>query len=147
MGKFHLGHSCPSTWFVKYPSTHFIVIWLWMTFIRQQSTQLLHLWYTVTAGRRVKFTTYINENHLWLLHNVLCNILMVGQSNINITLIFISMWRLDKSLSMICEMWSSIYSHYNLFALMISHFTLKLDYKCFKNNVLVFNGVSQLSHT
>jgi len=30
---------------------------------------------------------------------------------------------------------------------MISHFSIKLDYGYFKNNFLMFNGVSQLSYT
>jgi len=57
------------------------------------------------------------------------------------------MCRLDNSLSMICEMWSSVNPHNSLYALMISHFSIKLDYEYFKNGFLMFNGVSQLSLT
>jgi len=36
-------------------------------------------------GSNVEYIIYHYENVLWLLHNVLCSILMTGQSNINIT--------------------------------------------------------------
>jgi hypothetical protein len=35
--------SCSSSWFVKYPSTDFVVILLWITFEREQITWLLYL--------------------------------------------------------------------------------------------------------
>jgi len=96
-GKFHIVPSCPSAWSVEYPSiTNFIVIMLWMTFVRQQSTRLSHLVYIVVSCQRMEYTTYHYENNLWHLHKFLCIILMAGQSNINITpniYIYVKTWQ------------------------------------------------------
>ena len=72
---------------------------------------------------------------------------MAGQSNINITpniYIYVKTWYL---ISMTREMKSSVYSHNSLYVLLLSHITVKLDYGYFKNSVIMFNGVSLLSHT
>jgi len=95
MGKFHLVSLCSSTWFVEYIYPDFIVIHLRVTFVRQQSTRLSHLVYIVVWGWRVEYITYHYENNLWHLQNLLCIILMVGQSNLNNTpntYIYVKTW-------------------------------------------------------
>jgi len=52
---------------------------------QQQITRLLHLGYIVISSQRLVYTTYDYENNLWHLHNILCNIFKLGQSNINTT--------------------------------------------------------------
>jgi hypothetical protein len=78
---------------------------------------------------------------------VLCSILMTGQSNINTTPNIYIYVKTLYLIFMIREMWSSVYSHDSLYILLLSHITLKLDYGYFKNNIPVFNEVSQLSHS
>ena len=101
-----------------------------------------YLGFIVVSCRRVVCTTI--PLRLWHLHNTLCSILMVNQSNLILLLIFIHIWRLDNFLSMIRELWSSVCPHNNVYALILSHFKIKLDNTYFNNNVYVFNGVTRL---
>ena len=106
-----------------------------------------HLGSIVVSGRRVVYTIITMRITYETFHNILCSILMAGQSNINITpniYIYVKTWYL---ISMTREMKSSVYSHNSLYVLLLSHITVKLDYGYFKNSVIMFNGVSLLSHT
>jgi hypothetical protein len=145
MSKSHLGHSYPSTWFW---STHQPT--LLPSYCGQclKDNKTLDSTYRAHSGFRSKsgIHHYHYENNLWHLHITLCSILMAGQSNIHITnniYIYVKIWYL---ISITLEMWSSVFSHNSLCALILSCFTIKFDYKYFKNSIPMFKRISRLSN-
>lgn len=126
---------------INYLYGHLVTKNIWSTI----KYSIPHIGSIMVPGRWVVYTAITLRITCDTLLNILYSILITGQSNVNITPNMHTYVNTYNYLSMTHEIWSSFYPYLN--NVILSHLTIKLDYRYFKNNVLVFNGITWISHT